>query len=161
MTVHSLSLITVAIVIAKLTMISSFFRKIKYSLNHRNFNRNVFRFEYYKIYYDIINYYVTIRQRADAIYEEAIAGSNEQSGIAQRDAEKSAFKFEAVGMFPAGFRDEAVHERYTQPSLTLFKIVCEISRISLEAFDRTYRYVDTVFGEMNTDCARTKRLSFL
>lgn len=160
MTTRPSPLTMVSIVIATLAMISSFFQSWNYARNLDVVQRNVLRSEYLRTCRDIIDAYFTIKQRAYAMNEAAIAGAAGQNGMPQREAEASVFRFGALGTFLANFRDDAVRERYTRLSWSLLTVVRETWREPREAFDRAYRDADTIFGEMNEDCARTARLSF-
>jgi hypothetical protein len=71
------------------------------------------------------------------------------------------FKFGALGTFLANFRDDRVRERYTQLSWKLLAIARETYKAPRADFDKAYAEADTLFGEINEDCAKTARLSFL
>ncbi|WP_421020581.1 hypothetical protein, partial [Klebsiella pneumoniae] len=67
----------------------------------------------------------------------------------------------ALGTFLANFRDDAIRARYTELSWKLLAIARETYKQPRADFDRAFGEADTLFGEMNEDCAKTARLSFL
>jgi hypothetical protein len=151
-----------SLAVATLAMVSSFFQSYNYSRNLEVVQRNVIRGEYLRTCRDIIDAYFQIKMRTYAMHEAAgAAGAEPAAPLAQREVEASVFRFGALGTFLANFRDDAVRERYTQLSWKLLAIARETFKQPREAFDRAYGEADTLFGEMNEDCARTARLSFL
>lgn len=154
----------VSIVVAVLAMASSFFQSYNYSRNLDVVQRNVIRAEYLRTCRDIIDAYFQIKMRTYAMHEAVTApgrGAEPADPLAQRELEAGVFRFGALGTFLANFRDDAIRERYTQLSWKLLAIARETHRQPREAFDKAYGEADTLFGEMNEDCARTARLSFL
>jgi hypothetical protein len=154
----------VSIVVATLAMASSFFQSFNYSRNLDVVQRNVIRGEYLRTCRDIIDAYFQIKMRTYAMHEATTAhgrGPEVVDPLIQREVEASVFRFGALGTFLANFRDDAIRERYTQLSWKLLAIARDTYKQPREAFDRAFGEADTLFGEMNEDCARTARLSFL
>ena len=113
---------------------------------------------------DIIDAYFQIKMRTYAMHEATSAhgrGPEVVDPLIQREVEANVFKFGALGTFLANFRDDAIRERYTQLSWKLLAIARDTYKQPREAFDKAFGEADTLFGEMNEDCARTARLSFL
>ncbi len=153
----------VSIVVATLAMASSFFQSYNYSRNLDVVQRNVIRGEYLRTCRDIIDAYFQIKMRTYAMHEAAASGraADAAEPLVQREVEASVFRFGALGTFLANFRDDAIRERYTQLSWKLLAIARDTYKQPREAFDKAFAGADTLFGEMNEDCARTARLSFL
>ena len=154
----------VSIVVATLAMASSFFQSYNYSRNLDVVQRNVIRGEYLRTCRDIIDAYFQIRMRAYALHEVSAATGRDAGDAdlqARREVEANVFRFGALGTFLANFRDDAVRDRYTQLTGRLLAIARDAYRQPREAFDRAFGEADTQFGDMNEDCARTARLSFL
>lgn len=153
-------LATVSIVVAALAMISSFFQSWNYSRNLDVVQRNVIRSEYLRTCRDIIDAYFAIKMRAYGM-QEMVAAGREVEPTAMREGEAHVFRFGALGTFLANFRDDAVRDRYTQLSWQLLAIMRVTFRAPRADFERAYGAADRLFGDMNEDCARTARLSFL
>ncbi|KAF0118812.1 MAG: hypothetical protein FD152_4611, partial [Xanthobacteraceae bacterium] len=135
-----------------------------YSRNLDVVQRNVIRGEYLRTCRDIIDAYFQIKMRTYAMHEATTAhgrGPEVVDPLIQREVEASVFRFGALGTFLANFRDDAIRERYTQLSWKLLAIARDTYKQPREAFDKAFAGADTLFGEMNEDCARTARLSFL
>jgi hypothetical protein len=136
--------------------------------HHRNLEivqRNVIRAEYLRTCREIIEAYFAVKMRAYAMNEAVIAqgrGPDVVDPLIQREVEGQVFKFGALGTFLANFREEGgIRERYTQLSWKLLAIVSESFKQPRVDFDKAYAEADTLFGDMNEDCARTARLSIL
>ncbi|MBN8944129.1 MAG: hypothetical protein J0H01_31765 [Rhizobiales bacterium] len=122
--------------------------------------RNVIRAEYLRTCREIIDAYFQIKMRAYAM-NEASNTLRPADAASQREAEAVVFKFGALGTFLANFRDDTVRERYTQLSWKLLALVRETYKMPRPDFDKAYGEADGLFDDMNQDCARTARLSFL
>lgn len=152
-----------SLVVAGLSLGTSMFQGYSYTRQLDVAQRNVIRGEYLRTCRDIIDAYFQIKMRAYAMNETMAKqdGSGSIDPLVQREAEASVFRFGALGTFLANFRDDRVRERYTQLSAKLFAIARDSYRAPRADFDRAYAEVDTLFAEINEDCARTARLTFL
>ena len=136
--------------------------------HHRNLEivqRNVIRAEFLRTCREIIEAYFAVKMRAYAMNEAVIAqgrGPDVVDPLIQREVEGQVFKFGALGTFLANFREDgSIRERYTQLSWKLLAIVRESYKQPRVTFDQAYAEADTLFGDMNEDCAKTARLSIL
>jgi hypothetical protein len=153
-----------SLVVAGLSLGSSMFQGYSYTRQLDIAQRNVIRGEYLRTCRDIIDAYFQIKMRSYAM-NEAVGtsgrGPEAVDPLIQRELEASVFKFGALGTFLANFRDDQVRERYTQLSWKLLAIARETYKSPRADFDKAYAEADVMFGEVNEDCAKTARLSFL
>jgi hypothetical protein len=153
-----------SLVVAGLSLGSSMFQGYSYTRQLDVAQRNVIRGEYLRTCRDIIDAYFQIKMRTYAMNEVGVApgrGPDAVDALTRREVEASVFKFGALGTFLANFRDDQVRERYTHLSWKLLAIARETYKSPRADFDKAYAEADTQFGEVNEDCARTARLSFL
>lgn len=154
------SLSVVSLCLAGLSLGVAAYQSYSHGRSLEIVQRNVIRAEYLRTCREIIDAYFQIKMRAYAM-NEAAAGSRAVDAMVQREAEAAAFRFGALGTFLANFRDDAVRERYTQLSWKLLALVRETYKLPRTDFDKAYGEADGLFDDMNQDCARTARLSFL
>ncbi|QCI68220.1 hypothetical protein [Phreatobacter stygius] len=153
----------VSLCLAGLSLGAAAYQSYSHGRNLEVVQRNVLRAEYLRTCRDIIDAYFQIKMRTYAMNEAAInhgRGPEVVDPLVQREVEAAVFKFGALGTFLANFRDDIVRERYTQLSWKLLAIARETYKQPRVDFDKAYGEADTLFGEMNEDCARTARLSF-
>ena len=150
----------ISLCVAGLSLSAAVYQNYSHSRNIEVVQRNVIRAEYLRTCREIIDAYFQIRLRATAL-NEAAAGPEAADSMAQREVEAQVYKFGALGTFLANFRDEAVRQRYTALSWRLLTIARGAYRQPRADFDKAYAEADTLFGDMNEDCARTARLAIL
>lgn len=155
----------VSLVVAGLSLTASAYQSYSHSRNLEIVQRNVIRAEYLRTCRDIIDAYYQIKLRAYAAHEEASKQASSPMAkpdiTGARESEAFVFKFGALGTFLANFRDEGVRERYTQLSWKLLALMREAPKLAQVEFEKRYGEADAIFDDMNNDCARTARLSFL
>ena len=150
-TLAYLSLPTLSLAIALMSLASSFFQFWNYARNIESVQRNVLRAESLRTCKDIIDVFFQLRLLA----EEA----NRDRSASQTMAMKLlAYKFGALGTYLANFRDEQIRQRYTALSFDLLRVATEAGSLAVAEFEALYAKIDKVFTLMNDDCASAAQL---
>jgi hypothetical protein len=153
-TLAYLSLPTLSLAIALMSLASSFFQSWNYARNIESVQRNVLRAESLRTCKDIIDVFFQLRLLA----EEA---NRDRSASQAMPMKLLAYKFGALGTYLANFRDEAVRQRYTALSFDLLRVATESYKLAASEFDALYARIDKVFALMNDDCAHAAQLRLL
>lgn len=153
----------VSLAVAGLSLGAAAYQSYSHGRNLEVIQRNVIRGEYLRTCREIIDSYFQVRMRTTAMNEIA-GGEGGQAAVdamMRREAEAQVYKFGALGTFLANFRDQTIRQRYTDLSWKLLAIAREAYRLPRADFDKAYAEADTLFGDMNEDCARSARLAIL
>jgi hypothetical protein len=150
-------LIVLPLVIAALSLVSSFFQSVNYARSIESAQRNVLRAEALKTCRDIIDVFFQFRLKA----EEA---SHMQAGAGPMvGAEMKAIvtKFGAYGTFLANFQDDAARQRYTALSRELLAIAENARTLPADEFAKRFAKAEADFGSLNDDCVKAAQARLL
>lgn len=149
-----LSLPTLSLLIASLSLISSISQSFNYRKNIESVQQNVLRAENLKTCRDIIDTFFAFRLRA----EEANAhGSLDKPAAeaARRDLKALVYRFGALGTYLANFTPETSRERYSALSWSLNEIAEQVATLPPAEFSTKFATADKAFGALNEDCAKS------
>lgn len=149
-------LVVVPLVIAALTLISSFFQSVNYARNIDSAQRNVLRAESLRTCRDIIDVFFQFRLKAEEANHR-----QETSAMAASELKALTYKFGAYGTFLANFQDEATRVRYTELSWELLAIGESAAKLPPTDFARRFAAVDERFGKLNEDCVKAAQSRLL
>jgi hypothetical protein len=150
-------LVVVPLVIATLTLVSSFFQSVNYARNIDSAQRNVLRAEALKTCRDIIDVFFQFRLKA----EEASHMQAEASPMLGLEMKGIVAKFGAYGTFLANFQDEAARKRYTELSWELLAIAEGARTMRAVDFAQRFAKAEADFGKLNEDCVKAAQARLL
>jgi hypothetical protein len=150
-------LVVVPLVIAALTLVSSFFQSVNYARNIDSAQRNVLRTESLRTCRDIIDVFFQFRLKA----EEANHRQAPVSPMQTAELKTLVYKFGAFGTFLANFQDETARRRYTELSWELLAIAEAAPSVSHADFTKRFASADERFGQLNDDCVKAAQSRLL
>jgi flagellar basal body-associated protein FliL len=139
----------VSLLIAVMSMVSSFFQSYNYARNISTVQQNVLRAENLRTCKEIIDVFFQFRLRAEDL-NAATDKSNAESQT--RELRSLVYKFGALGTFLANFRDEPVRQRYSKLSWELEQIARGAATLAPAEFTALFAAADATFGSLNEDC---------
>lgn len=142
-----LSLPTLSLLIASLSLASSISQSFNYRRNIETVQQNVLRAENLKTCREIIDVFFSFRLKA----EDAQA---HRSADTARELKAFVYRFGALGTYLANFTPETARERYTALTWKLNDIAEKAGAWSPAEFDAKFAEADKAFGTLNEDCAR-------
>jgi hypothetical protein len=150
-------LVIVPLVIATLTLVSSFFQSVNYARNIDSAQRNVLRAEALKTCRDIIDVFFQFRLKA----EEANARRDAMGAMVPAEMRALVYRFGAYGTFLANFQDEAARVRYTELTWELNAIAEKAAALPADEFGKRFAVADERFGRLNEDCVKAAQARLL
>jgi hypothetical protein len=153
-----LSLPTLSLLIASLSLISSISQSYNYRKNIESVQQNVLRAENLKTCRDIIDIFFAFRLRA----EEANAHApleKPAAETARRDLKSLVYRFGALGTYLANFSPESARERYSALSWSLNAIAEQAGTLNAAEFSAQFAAADKAFGTLNEDCAHSAQFT--
>jgi hypothetical protein len=150
---NTLSILSiVSLVIAVLSLVSSFFQSWNYARNIEAVQRNVLRAESLRTCRDIIDAFFQFRLKAD----EANA-----SRTPSMELKPLVYKFGALATHLANFREEAVRERYTQLNWEMLAVAEKAATTTPAEYQAHFAKLDAAFTALNDDCAKAAQRQLL
>jgi len=151
---HLLSLPTLSLLIASLSLASSISQSFNYRKNIESVQQNVLRAENLKTCRDIIEAFFALRLRAEEA--NAHAGQDRASvDTARRELKSLVYRFGALGTYLANFAPEKSRERYSALSWSLNEIAEKAATLPPAEFDAKFAAADKAFGALNEDCVKS------
>lgn len=141
-----LSLPTLSLLIASLSLASSISQSYNYRRNIETVQQNVLRAENLKTCREIIDVFFAFRLKA----EDAQA---RRSTDFARELKAHVYRFGALGTYLANFTPETARERYTALTWKLNEIAEKAGAWSPAEFEAKFADADKAFGTLNEDCA--------
>ena len=150
---HTLSVLSiVSLIIAVLSLVSSFFQSWNYARNIEAVQRNVLRAESLRTCRDIIDVFFQFRLKADE------ANANRMPSM---DLKPLVYKFGALATHLANFREETVRERYTQLNWEMLSVADKAATDTQAAYQSHFARLDAAFATLNDDCAKAAQRQVL
>ena len=157
-----LSLPTLSLLIASLSLISSLSQSYNYRKNIESVQQNVLRAENLKTCRDIIEVFFAIRLRAEEANTQAAnaravssAAGAAAADTARRDIKSLVYRFGALGTYLANFTPATARERYSALSWSLNEIAEKGASLPAKEFEAKFAAADMAFGTLNEDCAKS------
>jgi hypothetical protein len=152
-----LSLPTLSLLIASLSLISSISQSYNYRRNIAAVQQNVLRAENLKTCRDIIEVFFAFRLRAEEINARQNDGRMEEISRAEarRELKSLVYRFGALGTFLANFTPDKARERYSRLSWDLNALAEGAMTMPAEEFAQRFGEADKTFATLNEDCARS------
>lgn len=152
-----LSLPTLSLLIASLSLISSISQSYNYRRNIESVQQNVLRAENLKTCRDIIEVFFAFRLRAEETNARAAQASLDKpaSEAARRDLKGLVYRFGALGTYLANFTPATARERYSALSWSLNEIAEQAASLPPKEFETRFAAADMAFGTLNEDCAKS------
>ncbi len=150
-------LVVVPLIIAGLTLVSSFFQSVNYARNIESAQRNVLRAEALKTCRDIIDVFFQFRLKAEEASHMQAAASP-MLGLEMRSL---ASKFGAYGTFLANFQGEDVRYRYTMLARELAALAEAAGGMAIGDFSTRFAKAEEAFGGLNEDCVKAAQARLL
>jgi hypothetical protein len=157
-----LSLPTLSLLIASLSLFSSISQSYNYRKNIESVQQNVLRAENLKTCRDIIEVFFATRLRAEEANARATqvllsngtldASSTEAT---RRDLKSLVYRFGALGTYLANFTPATARERYSALSWSLNEIAEQAFSLPAKEFEAKFAAADKAFGTLNEDCAKS------
>ncbi len=141
-----LSLPTLSLLIASLSLASSISQSFNYRRNIETVQQNVLRAENLKTCREIIDVFFAFRLKA----EDTQARRSTDSA---RELKAHVYRFGALGTYLANFTPETARERYTALTWKLNEIAEKAGAWSPAEFEAKFADADKAFGTLNEDCA--------
>ncbi len=141
-----LSLPTLSLLIASLSLISSISQSFNYRRNIETVQQNVLRAENLKTCREIIDVFFAFRLKAEEAQARHVAEP-------ARELKVFVYRFGALGTYLANFTPETARERYTALTWKLNEIAEKAGAWSPAEFDAKFAAADKAFGTLNEDCA--------
>lgn len=153
---HLLSLPTLSLLIASLSLASSISQSFNYRKNIESVQQNVLRAENLKTCRDIIEAFFAFRLRA----EEANA-QRDSSDTTRREMKSLVYRFGALGTYLANFTPETARTRYSALSWSLNEIAEKAATLPPADFAAKFAEADKAFGALNEDCVKSTQFTHL
>ncbi len=152
-----LSLPTLSLLIASLSLMSSISQSYNYRKNIEAVQQNVLRGENLKTCRDIIEVFFAFRLRAEDVNARQHAGRMDATarGDTERELKSLVYRFGALGTFLANFAPEKSRDRYSKLSWDLNALAEGAMTLPKEAFAAKFAEADKVFATLNEDCAKS------
>ncbi len=150
-------MVVLPLLIAVMSLGSSFFQSVNYARNIDSAQRNVLRAEALKTCRDIIDVFFQFRLKA----EEANAKRDAMGAMVPAEMRALVYRFGAYGTFLANFQDEAARVRYTELTWELNAIAEKAAALPAEEFGKRFAAVDERFGKLNEDCVKAAQARLL
>ncbi|KAF0231226.1 MAG: hypothetical protein FD175_1095 [Beijerinckiaceae bacterium] len=152
-----LSLPTLSLLIASLSLISSISQSYNYRKNIESVQQNVLRAENLKTCRDIIEVFFAFRLRAEEANARAGQGALDAATAeaTRRDLKGLVYRFGALGTYLANFTPATARERYSALSWSLNAIAAEATSLKPAEFEAKFAAADKAFGTLNEDCAKS------
>ena len=158
-----LSLPTLSLLIASLSLISSISQSFNYRKNIESVQQNVLRAENLKTCRDIIEAFFAFRLRAEEANAQAqntLAPLDKLAAeAARRDLKSLVYRFGALGTYLANFTPDTARERYSALSWSLNEIAEQVASLSPAEFSTKFAVADKAFGALNEDCAKSAQFT--
>ncbi len=142
----------VSLMIAVLSLVSSFFQSWNYARNIDEVQRNVLRAESLRTCRDIIDVFFAFRLKAD----EANA-----SRTPSMELKPLVYKFGALATHLANFREENVRQRYTQLNWEMLAVADKAATETPVEYQAHFARLDAAFATLNDDCAKAAQRQLL
>jgi hypothetical protein len=151
-----LSLPTLSLLIASLSLVSSISQSFNYRRNIETVQQNLLRGENLKTCREIIGVFFDFRLKAEEANARASAGGQNAAASADRRREMKAavYRFGALGTYLANFTPDAARERYTALTWQLNDIADKAEGLAASDFEARFNAADKAFATLNEDCAR-------
>ncbi len=150
---HAMSILSiVSLVIAVLSLASSFFQSWNYARNIEAVQRNVLRAENLRTCRDIIDVFFQFRLKSD----EA-----NMSRSPSMELKPLVYKFGALATHLANFREDAVRERYAQLNWEMLSVADKAATDSQADYQTHFARLDAAFAGLNDDCAKAAQRQLL
>ncbi len=152
-----LSLPTLSLLIASLSLIASISQSYNYRRNIESVQQNVLRAENLRTCRDIIEAFFAFRLKAEEVNARTAEAALDKpaADAARRDLKGYVYRFGALGTFLANFTPEKARERYSALSWALNEIAEHASSLKPTEFDTKFAAADKAFGTLNEDCAKS------
>lgn len=152
---HLLSLPTLSLLIASLSLASSISQSFNYRKNIESVQQNVLRAENLKTCRDIIEAFFAFRLRAEEANSHAAKLDEPARDNARRDLKSLVYRFGALGTYLANFAPDQSRERYSALSWSLNEIAEKAATLPPADFNAKFAAADKAFGALNEDCVKS------
>ncbi len=156
-----LSLATVSLFVAALSLGSSFYQGYLNTRNIEIVQRNVARAEYIRTCKETIEAYFQIKLKTamliDHSRERTVLQRNTGDTMVALDAANTVSRFKALGTYLANFHGEPIRAQYTQLSNELESIIGRAGSDG-KPVEVLFESADKLFTAMNENCSNLSRI---
>lgn len=146
----SLSLPTLSLLIALLSMLSSITQSFNYRRNIESVQQNVLRTENLRTCREIIEVFFDFRLKAEETNARQVTDET-----ATREMRVIVYRFGALGTYLANFAPELSRDRYARLAWLLNDIALKAGTMAKNDFESKFAEADHAFGILNEDCVRS------